>query len=230
MTGTSTPNPFDPASLRLDQNFAETVGVKKLLTTVPVRKANRQDFVRVHPDPAYRLTPAAIIELKEDREVYLVTPQMAMELPGEFKPAALFTSTNRQGVVFLWPVKLPGPDAAARRQSSLISQANFEDDTFEPDEAVDDSDKVLRNVLDTIKQSRAVADAYRKILKASPFDREAKMPLHIVIEPTASGRKWTAHIGDRVLCVTASPFVKSARLLSAEGHPPQSIGKAAHGG
>ena len=64
-------NPFDPASLRLDQNFAETVGVKKLLTTVPVRKPKRQDFIRVHPDPTYRLTPAAIIELQEDREVYL---------------------------------------------------------------------------------------------------------------------------------------------------------------
>ena len=31
------PNPFDPAALRLDQSFADTVGVKKLLTTVPVR-------------------------------------------------------------------------------------------------------------------------------------------------------------------------------------------------
>ena len=81
MTDTPEPNPFDPASLRLDQNFADTVGVKKLLTTVPVRKPNRQDFVRVHPDPAYRLTPAAIIELKEDREVYLVMPGMASELP-----------------------------------------------------------------------------------------------------------------------------------------------------
>jgi hypothetical protein len=65
------PNPFDPAALRLDQSYADTVGVKKLITTIPVRKPNRQDFVRVHPDPKYRLTPAAIIEVKEDREVYL---------------------------------------------------------------------------------------------------------------------------------------------------------------
>ena len=40
------PDPFNPAALRLDQSFADTVGVKKLLTTVPVRKPNRQDFVR----------------------------------------------------------------------------------------------------------------------------------------------------------------------------------------
>ena len=74
-------NPFDPAALRLDQSYADTVGVKKLLTTVPVRKPNRQDFVRVHPDPTFRLTPAAIIEVKEDREVYLVTPSMAQAAP-----------------------------------------------------------------------------------------------------------------------------------------------------
>ncbi|MBL8666683.1 MAG: hypothetical protein JNM48_04405 [Rhodospirillales bacterium] len=104
------PDPFDPAALRLDQAFAESVGVRKLLTTVPVRKPNRQDFVRVHADPAYRLTPAAIIELKEDREVYLVVPAMAAELPGEFAAATLFTTINRQGVLHLWPVKLPGAD------------------------------------------------------------------------------------------------------------------------
>ncbi len=104
-------NPFDNLlALRLDQSYADTVGVKKLLTTVPVRKPNRQDFVRVHPDPAYRLTPAAVIEVKEDREVYFVTPDMAQELPGEFSVVTLYTAINRQGVLFLWPVKLPGPD------------------------------------------------------------------------------------------------------------------------
>src|SRR5271156_1048126 len=98
------------AALKLDQSFADTVGVKKLLTTVPVRKPNRQDFVRVHSDPAYRLSPAAIIELKEDREVYLVTPEMANNLPGEFNPCALYLTINRQGVLSVWPVKLPAPD------------------------------------------------------------------------------------------------------------------------
>ena len=104
-------NPFDNVlALRLDQSYADTVGVKKLLTTVPVRKPNRQDFVRVHPDPKYRLTPAAIIEIKEDREVYLVTPDMAQALPGEFAAATLFTTINRQGTLHLWPVKLPNPN------------------------------------------------------------------------------------------------------------------------
>src|SRR5438309_5750058 len=81
------PDPFYPASLRLDPSYADTVGVRKLLTTVPVRKPNRQEFVRVHSDPLYRLTPAGIIEVKEDREIYLLSPAMAAELPDEFAAA-----------------------------------------------------------------------------------------------------------------------------------------------
>jgi hypothetical protein len=44
---TSAPDPFDLASLRLNPSFTETAGVKKLLTTVPARRPNPQDFVRV---------------------------------------------------------------------------------------------------------------------------------------------------------------------------------------
>ena len=46
---------FELESLRVSQDFVKDSGVKKLLTTVPVRKPNRQDFVRVHPDSSYVL-------------------------------------------------------------------------------------------------------------------------------------------------------------------------------
>jgi hypothetical protein len=104
------PDPFDPAALRLDQSFASGLSVKKLLTTVPVGKPGRHDFVRVHPDLRYRLTPAATIELKDEREVYILTPSLAEELPGEYSLATLYTTINRQGVLRLWLVKLPEPD------------------------------------------------------------------------------------------------------------------------
>jgi hypothetical protein len=111
MTDATNTSPFgDLSKLRLDQSYADSAGVRKVLMTVPVRRPGRQDFVRVHPEPAYRLSPAAIIELKEDRETYLVRPEIAAELPGEFSVATLFTTINRQGVLHLWPVKLPGPD------------------------------------------------------------------------------------------------------------------------
>ncbi len=102
-------NRFDPAKLRLSQNFAETVGVKKALVTVPVRKPNKQEFVRVHPNEEYRLE-TAVLELKEERETYLVAPELWPELPSELTPKVLYTTMNRQGVLALWPVRLPGED------------------------------------------------------------------------------------------------------------------------
>ena len=110
MTDLQSDNPFDPASLRLDQSFSDGAGVKKLLTTVPVRKPHRQEWVRVHDGGDQHLTPAAIIELKEDGETYVLRPEVAQALGGEFSIVSIHLAINRQGVVFLWPVKLPGPD------------------------------------------------------------------------------------------------------------------------
>jgi hypothetical protein len=109
---TTPPDPFDPANLRLDQSFIESAGVRKLLTTVPIGKPNPQDFVRVHPDPSYRV-PVGLIDLKDDREIYLVVPNLTGELAGELKPHTLYTCINRQGVVRLWPVRIPDPDGRA---------------------------------------------------------------------------------------------------------------------
>jgi hypothetical protein len=102
-------DPYDLSNLRLSQSFTETAGVKKLLTTVPVRKPAKQDFVRVHPSEAYRADMLMIV-LEEDRESYLVGRNMVGELTTEAQPFTLFTAINRQGVVFLWPVRLPTPD------------------------------------------------------------------------------------------------------------------------
>jgi len=105
----SAADPFELGSLRLSPAFIETAGVKKLLTTVPAHRPNPQDFVRVHPSPEYRLD-VAMIDLKDDREDYIVRPEIVSELAGEVVFKTLFTAINRQGVVFLWPVRLPAPD------------------------------------------------------------------------------------------------------------------------
>jgi hypothetical protein len=99
----------DLSKLRLSQDFVETAGVKKLLMTVPTRRPHPQDFSRVHPDPAYRME-FAVIDLKDDREFYLLTPAIAAALPGECVPMMFYTAINRQGVVYLWPVRLPTSD------------------------------------------------------------------------------------------------------------------------
>ena len=100
------PDPFDPAALRLSQDFAALADVKPILATVPVRKPNKQDYVRVHASEDYQLT-TALLELKDERETYLVGPDIRQELFGELVSVTIFTAINRQGVVFLWPCRLP---------------------------------------------------------------------------------------------------------------------------
>ncbi len=100
------PDPFDPETLRIKQDFAALADVKPILATVPARKPNKQDYVRVHPSEDYQLT-TALLELKEERETYLVAPDLRHELFGELVPVTIFTAINRQGVVFLWPCRLP---------------------------------------------------------------------------------------------------------------------------
>jgi len=100
------PDPFDPARLVLKGNPAEALGVKRVLAHVPVRKPNKQEFIRTHPDLAFRLQ-MAILELKTEREFYAILPEIAVAIPGETRPVVLTTCISRQGNIFLWPVPLP---------------------------------------------------------------------------------------------------------------------------
>ena len=68
-------DPFDPSRLRLSQDFVAAAGVKKLLTTIPVRKPSKEWFIQTHADQTYRLQ-TCVIELKEDSETYLVDPSL----------------------------------------------------------------------------------------------------------------------------------------------------------
>ena len=98
---------FDLDSLRLKQDFSETLGIRRILSLVPVRKPNRTNFFRVHPGEDYRMD-VGILEMKEERETFLVTPAMMSE-PGIYElvvPARLVTYITRQGVLALWPLKL----------------------------------------------------------------------------------------------------------------------------
>lgn len=102
-------DPFDLASLRLGQDFGATLGVKKAIVAVPVRKPDKQAFIRVKPGETERLQ-TMVLEFKEDRESYLVAPSLWPELGSELKPVVLFQAITRQGALFIWPCSLPLPD------------------------------------------------------------------------------------------------------------------------
>jgi hypothetical protein len=76
---------------------------------VPVRKPGAQDFVRVHPSSEYREN-FPIVELKDDREEYIVAARLVPQLFGEFVNKTLYLAINKQGTPFFWPVRLPTPE------------------------------------------------------------------------------------------------------------------------
>lgn len=95
------------SNLRLSQDFGASLGVKKQLVTVPVKKPDRQVFFRVHPE--WQLH-AAVLEVKEDGQMFVVDPEIAEEVGSEVSPRMIVPAVTRQGVTILWPLRLPGSD------------------------------------------------------------------------------------------------------------------------
>ena len=105
------PDPFDPAALRIGSDYSAGLGVRKVISTVPNRKPNKSEWFRVRPGDEWRLQ-TAVLELERgvERSTYLVAPSLWPDLSGEVTPALLLTCVNRAGDLFLWRIKLPGPD------------------------------------------------------------------------------------------------------------------------
>ncbi|MFO1352027.1 MAG: hypothetical protein U1F68_15665 [Gammaproteobacteria bacterium] len=124
-------DPFNLDALRLTQAFEDVIGVKKLLTTVPVRKPSRQEFIRVRPGDDWKLdTP--LLTIKEENEFYLIRRELWSDIQDDVSARRLVVTITRQGVVAVWPLKLPDRegrldawsrsalDVAARAESAWV--------------------------------------------------------------------------------------------------------------
>ena len=95
---------FDLESIRLPQHYSEQIGVKKLLTTVPVRKPNRTQFFRTHPE--YRMD-VKLLKYGETDEMYVVKPEVSADVLQLAKPYRLVLVVDRLGTAFIWPLAIP---------------------------------------------------------------------------------------------------------------------------
>jgi hypothetical protein len=109
LTQAVNPDPFAPENLRLSQEFAEQTPVKKVLNKIPVRKPGQQDWVRVRAGEEWS-NLFAMIELRDEREEFVVTAALQAKLAKEAVKKKLYLAQNRQGVVFFWPTRLMNPD------------------------------------------------------------------------------------------------------------------------
>jgi hypothetical protein len=117
-------DPFDPAKLRLTQNFLSTGGVKKHIPSLSARKPTKEEWFQVRPDPEFSLD-TLLLDLKDSGETYLISPDLHGELIAEKTVTArrIVTVVNRQGSPFLWPLKLPSPDGRQDRWADSALEA-----------------------------------------------------------------------------------------------------------
>lgn len=117
-------DPFNLDALRLPPAFEQQAGVKNVISNVPVRKPNQQEWFRVHPSEDYRGNFGTIL-LKEEGEHYLIVPALMETLRDEMTSVTLYTVMNRNSSSpFLWPVKLPGGNRSSRRTDAWITSAH----------------------------------------------------------------------------------------------------------
>ena len=123
-----TANPFDPKRLRISGIPSEGPTARKILTSVQVRKPNRQEWFRVHPEAAMRLD-TLVLEMRDERQTYLVAPDIAPAIPGEAVAKTLYTTITRLGAVLLWPVRLPDEHGRLDEWNATAHQAALQAET-----------------------------------------------------------------------------------------------------
>lgn len=100
---------MDLKGLALSQDYTSMASVKKAILKVPILKPSAQTWFQISPNPAWQIR-VPVVELKEDREHYIVAPDMRDELLGEWIPKLLTGVITKQGTVMFWPIRLPGQD------------------------------------------------------------------------------------------------------------------------
>ena len=113
---------FDLESIRMSQDYGKQISVKKLLTTVPVRKPNKTQFFRTHPK--YRMD-VHLLKYGETDELYVVKPGVLAAVFELAKPYRLVLTVDRIGTAFIWPLAIPDEERPLDWHKSAM-EADFE--------------------------------------------------------------------------------------------------------
>jgi hypothetical protein len=101
------PDPFDAKALRLPPAFTQNAGIRKVISTIPVRKPHGQEWFRVCPYEGFSDEYGVII-LRDENEVYLLHPDLVGAYENEMTRVRIFVCLSMNKNLFLWPAKLPG--------------------------------------------------------------------------------------------------------------------------
>ena len=114
--------PPDFSKFALSQNFGSQIKVTQRLTTVPVRKPSKTQWFQIHPE--YKLDVLLLKYGDSGEDYYLVEPSLAHQVADLAQAFRLVVGVDRQGVVFVWPLRIPDPERAMNWHLSALEAAS----------------------------------------------------------------------------------------------------------
>ena len=114
--------PPDFSKFALSQNFGAQIKVIKRLTTVSVRKPSKTQWFQIHPE--YKLDVLLLKYGDRGDDYYLIEPSLADQLIDVAQAFRLVVGVDRQGVVFVWPLRLPDADRPLAWHLSALEAAS----------------------------------------------------------------------------------------------------------
>lgn len=116
-----TPSTTDIEALRIPASYGATLGVKKILTNVPVGKPKKTQFFRVHPNSNMSFD-VLLLDDKDNRDYYILNQEVAQVISNLVRPTTLRAAIDRNDNVFLIPVPLPGEDGNRNQWHQSLAQ------------------------------------------------------------------------------------------------------------
>jgi hypothetical protein len=114
----------DLSQLAVGQNFDELTAQTDYVH-IPIKKPNKQSFIRVSPDEKHRVE-LAMLELDAgaggDRQLFVVHPSIlpaVADLPGLDQRIVLLCVARPENTPFLWPLKAPKAKNGRKESWSL---------------------------------------------------------------------------------------------------------------
>ncbi|MBF0196381.1 MAG: hypothetical protein HQL32_01660 [Planctomycetes bacterium] len=98
---------FDLSQIKAKTGHGAMATVEQMV--YHVSRPSKNDFFYVNKDTSLRIA-VNLIEDKENNENYLVMPDVASQLPGDYVVKILVMVITRGGSVVLWPIKAPSDE------------------------------------------------------------------------------------------------------------------------
>lgn len=96
----------DVENYRLPQDFLDDISTTQVVNNIPIKKPDKQTYFQIHPNKAWVFN-AAVIEMREYNETFIVNPSLTNELINEIVLKSFFLAIDRSDNLFLWSIRLP---------------------------------------------------------------------------------------------------------------------------